>query len=114
MTTIYVGRHDVEVPRADKPLFPDGITKSDLAGYYRDVADTMLPFLAGRPIAMERYPDGIDGQRLFQKNVPDYFPDWVTRVQVLKRMGSCGRRSATGRRPWSTWPARRASRRMCS
>jgi bifunctional non-homologous end joining protein LigD len=37
---------------------------------------------------MERYPDGIDGQRIFQKDVPDYFPDWVDRVKVEKEHGS--------------------------
>jgi bifunctional non-homologous end joining protein LigD len=85
--TFHIGRLDVEVPRADKQLFPDGISKSDLASYYQTVADRMLPYMADRPLAMERYPDGIDGQRLFQKNVPDYFPDWVRRVEVPKEDG---------------------------
>jgi bifunctional non-homologous end joining protein LigD len=79
---------EIEIPRAGKPLFPDGITKADLASYYRAVANRMLPYLADRPLAMERYPDGIEGQRLFQKNVPDYFPDWVTRVTVPKEGGT--------------------------
>ena len=37
---------------------------------------------------MERYPDGIDGQRIFQKDVPDYFPDWIERAKVHKEGGS--------------------------
>jgi bifunctional non-homologous end joining protein LigD len=47
-----------------------------------------LPHLRGRPVAMKRYPDGIDGQRIFQKDVPDYFPDWIERVKVHKEGGS--------------------------
>jgi bifunctional non-homologous end joining protein LigD len=78
----------VEVSNADKVLFPaDGITKGGLVHYYRDIATTMVPYLRERPLAMARHPDGIDGERIFQKNVPDYFPDWVRRVRVAKRDG---------------------------
>lgn len=48
----------------------------------------MLPYLAGRPLVMARYPDGTSGQRLFQKNVPGYFPDWITSTEVAKQGGS--------------------------
>jgi bifunctional non-homologous end joining protein LigD len=83
-----VGRRTVEVSNPGKVLYPDdGITKGDLADYYRRVAEFMLPYLRGRPVAMERYPDGIDGQRIFQKDVPDYFPDWIDRVKVQKEQG---------------------------
>jgi bifunctional non-homologous end joining protein LigD len=78
--------HGVGISRPDKQLFP-GITKADLAGYYEAVAELMLPYLVDRPIAMERYPDGIEGQRLLQKNVPDYFPDWIETVRVPKEDG---------------------------
>jgi bifunctional non-homologous end joining protein LigD len=78
----------VELTHPDKVLFPgDGITKADLAGYYRDVAGLMLPWMRGRPVSMARFPDGITGERIFQKNVPGYFPDWITRVEVPKQGG---------------------------
>ena len=78
----------VELTSADRVLFPeDGITKADLARYYADVADRMLPWLRDRPISMVRYPDGLDGQRFFQKNAPSYFPDWIRRVRVGKEGG---------------------------
>ncbi len=78
----------VELSHTDKVLFPgDEITKGDLIEYYAQVADRMLPYLRERPIAMARYPDGIARQRIFQKNVPDYFPDWVTRAEVKKQDG---------------------------
>jgi bifunctional non-homologous end joining protein LigD len=88
-TTVMVGRRRVELSNADKVLYPeDGITKADLADYYRRVAAHMLPHLANRPIALERYPDGLSGERVFQKNVPRYFPEWITRVRVPKQRGS--------------------------
>src|ERR1700730_15064943 len=79
----------VDLSHTDKVLFParDEITKGVLIEYYGQVADRMLPYLAERPIAMARYPDGITGPRIFQKNVPDYFPDWVTRAEVRKQDG---------------------------
>ncbi len=88
-TTVAVGRRRVEVSSPEKVLYPDdGITKADLIAYYRQMAKHMLPYLVDRPIAMERYPDGLDGERVFQKNVPRYFPDWISRVRIAKQRGS--------------------------
>jgi bifunctional non-homologous end joining protein LigD len=85
---IRVGRYDVAITRPEKVLFPaDGITKRDLIEYYRRIAPTMLPPLRDRPLAMERYPDGIDEQSFFQKEVPPYFPDWIEKVTVKKAGG---------------------------
>lgn len=81
--TVRAGRRSIAISRPDKVLFPDdGITKLDLAEYHRDVAQRALPHLRGRPLMMERHPDGIGGRPLMQKNAPDYFPDWIrTSVQ---------------------------------
>jgi len=85
---ITVGGITVPLTHPDKVLFPaDGITKADLARYHADVADSMLPWLRDRPISMVRYPEGLDGQRFFQKNAPSYFPDWIRRVRVGKEGG---------------------------
>jgi bifunctional non-homologous end joining protein LigD len=85
---IAVGGITVRLSNAGKVLFPDdGITKKDLARYYADAADRMLPWLRDRPITMMRYPDGLAGQRIVQKNVPAYFPDWIRRVEVPKEGG---------------------------
>src|SRR5579875_2360968 len=87
--TITAGRRTVELTHADKVLYPgDGITKGDLAEYYAAVANHMLPWLTNRPLIMARYPDGIDGPRIVQKNVPGYFPDWIHRVTVPKQGGT--------------------------
>ncbi|HVR33454.1 MAG TPA: non-homologous end-joining DNA ligase [Acidimicrobiia bacterium] len=61
----------------DKPYFPDGITKGDLVQYYASVADLLLPHLAGRPLSMSRYPDGIDGPSFYEKRAPGHQPEWM-------------------------------------
>ena len=85
---ITAGGIPVPLTHPGKILFPaDGLTKEDLARYYADVADVMLPWLRDRPITMVRYPDGLNGQRFFQKNAPSYFPGWIRRVEVGKEGG---------------------------
>ncbi|HUG32983.1 MAG TPA: non-homologous end-joining DNA ligase [Acidimicrobiia bacterium] len=67
----------------DKVLFPDaGYTKGDLIQYYASVAPLLLPHLAGRPISMSRYPDGIDGQSFYEKRAPGHQPDWMRTTPV--------------------------------
>jgi bifunctional non-homologous end joining protein LigD len=79
----------VEITHPDKLLFPaDGLSKADLAGYYQDVAEWMLPHVHNRPLSLMRFPDGIDGEGFFQKNTPRHYPDWIKRVEVDKRGGT--------------------------
>ncbi|WP_406195046.1 non-homologous end-joining DNA ligase [Streptomyces sp. NBC_01017] len=92
-TKVRAGRRTVEVKRVDKVLFPgDGsakeYTKGDLVDYYRAVAAFMLPHLRGRPLMLERHPDGVDGPQFMQKNTPEHYPDWITRVEVTKEDGT--------------------------
>lgn len=78
----------VEVTNADRVLFPeDGITKGDVVDYYRRVADTMVPQLRGRPLSLQRFPEGIGHGGFFQQEVSDHFPDWVARAEVERRGG---------------------------
>jgi bifunctional non-homologous end joining protein LigD len=87
--TVAAGGISVELSRTGKVFFPqDGVTKGDLVEYYLTAADRMLPYLRDRPLALARYPDGIEGQRIFQKNVSEYFPDWVKRQEVGKQGGA--------------------------
>lgn len=82
------GKRDVKITRAGKILFPeDGITKQDLIDYYRRIASWILPHLRGRPLAMERYPDGIDKPGFFQKSAALYYPRWIETVTIKKKMG---------------------------
>ncbi|MFZ3567209.1 non-homologous end-joining DNA ligase [Streptomyces sp. BH097] len=77
-----------DVRRPDKVLLPDGITKKDLADYYRAIAPFALPHLRGRPLMLERHPDGLDGPRFMQKDTPDHYPDWIHRAEVPKEGGT--------------------------
>lgn len=86
---VRVGRHDVEITRPDKVLFPkDGITKRDLVDYYRQIARWILPHLRARPLSLERYPDGIGETRIIQKSVSAYYPEWIKTVTVKKVGGT--------------------------
>jgi bifunctional non-homologous end joining protein LigD len=87
--SVTAGGIEVGLSHTGKVFYPGGgISKGDLIEYYLRVAGWMLPHLKDRPVIMARYPDGITGPRIIQKNVPDYFPDWVTRVTVQKKEGS--------------------------
>lgn len=85
--TIKVGRRRVEVSRRAKVMFPSGETKGDLVDYYAEVAPALLRHAKGRPVAMQRFPDGIEGEGFFQKQAAAYYPDWIRRVTVPKRGG---------------------------
>lgn len=77
------------ISHPEKILFPDdGITKGELAAYYRSVAPVMLPHLRRRPITMERYHRGISAPGFFQKDVSKGFPEWLKRVEVPKKDGT--------------------------
>lgn len=80
-----VGRRKIEVTNLDKVLFPaDGITKAALMAYYLKIAPSMLMHLRGRPLSLVRYPDGIHGEKWFQKNRPDFTPEWIETVEYEK------------------------------
>ena len=67
----------------DKVFFPDaGYTKGDLIQYYASVAPVLLAHLAGRPISMSRYPDGVGGPSFYEKRAPGHQPDWMRTVPV--------------------------------
>ena len=81
--TFELDARTVEVGNAGKVLFPDiGLTEGDLAGYYARVAATMLPHVQGRPISMQRFPNGVDEPGFYAKQAPDYFPEWIERVTI--------------------------------
>ena len=87
--TVRVDGREIAISRPEKVLFPeDGITKGELIEYYARIAPRMLPHLCDRPLTLERYPNGIDSKRFFQKEVSSYFPDWIRRATVKKVGGS--------------------------
>jgi len=79
--------HDVAVTHPEKVLFPDdGITKGELVAYYRRIAEVMVPLVRGRPVMMQRFPNGISGFGFYQKEAGD-FPPWIHKVKAPKTGG---------------------------
>jgi DNA ligase D len=72
-----------------KPYFPErGETKLDLATYYLAIEEPLMRALGGRPILMERYPEGAGGPSFFQKRVPKNAPDWLQTTTVQTPNGT--------------------------
>lgn len=74
---------------AEKVLWPaDGYTKGDLIAYYLSVAKWLLPHLKDRPLTLQRYPDGIEGQSFFEKQAPRFTPSWIPTMSVSAEQGA--------------------------
>jgi DNA ligase D len=87
--TIEVEGTEVKVSHPDKVFFPErGETKLDLVRYYQAVAGPLLNTLGGRPLLMERYPDGAGGKSFFQKRVPKSAPEWLRTTVVTTPNGT--------------------------
>jgi bifunctional non-homologous end joining protein LigD len=68
----------------DKGLFPRSgreppVTKREFVGYAAQIAPVVLPYLAGRPLNMHRYPNGAAGKGFWHKQVPQHAPEWLAR-----------------------------------
>ena len=72
------GVREVRLSSPDRLMWPDaGITKGDLAGYVMAVGDCLVRHIGDRPVTLQRFPDGIEGEEFYQKNPPKGMPDWV-------------------------------------
>jgi bifunctional non-homologous end joining protein LigD len=82
-TTVRVGERELSVSNLDKVLYPEtGTTKAEVLRHYVDVAEVMLPHLAGRPVTLKRFPDGVEAEGFFEKRCPPHAPDWLGTVQL--------------------------------
>ena len=80
---IEVGSRTVRISNPDRVYFPAiGKTKRDLAAYYLSVGDGIVRALRERPCMLHRYPEGLAGEKIYQKRLPKGAPDWVETVQV--------------------------------
>jgi DNA ligase D-like protein (predicted polymerase) len=78
-----VGGRTVKVTNPDRVYFPArGETKLDLANYYISVADGIVRALRDRPCMLHRYPEGVGGEKIYQKRLPKGAPDWVQTAEV--------------------------------
>ncbi|NUP36692.1 MAG: ATP-dependent DNA ligase [Streptomyces sp.] len=83
-----VGGRRITLSHLDRVLWPDtGTTKGELLHYYATVADALIPHCAGRPVSFVRTPDGVEGQRFFQKRPPAGTPEWVTTSETPRKSG---------------------------
>ncbi len=80
--TVEVEGQKLVLSNLDKVLYPAaGFTKAQVIDYYQQIAPVLLPHIAGRPVTIKRYPDGVDGKFFFQKNAPAH-PDWVPTAEI--------------------------------
>lgn len=80
---IDVGGRQIKLSNLDKVLYPKaGFTKGQVVDYMVRIAPALLPHLAGRPLTLKRYPEGVEGVFFYEKNCPKHKPDWVKTAKV--------------------------------
>ena len=79
-------KREVKFTNLEKVFFPGGkFTKGDLIRYYVDVAPFILPHLKDRPVTLIRFPDGVTGEKFYEKNAPKFAPPWIRTFSVARR-----------------------------
>lgn len=79
----------VKLTNAEKVLYPaTGTTKSDIFDYYTRIAEVMVPHVAGRPATRKRWPNGVEQESFFEKQLASSAPDWLPRASVTHRSGT--------------------------
>jgi bifunctional non-homologous end joining protein LigD len=80
---VQVGGRTLTLTNLSKVLYPAaGFTKAEVLSYYQQVAPILLPHIAGRPLTLKRFPEGVDGDAFFAKHAPSHRPDWVRTVLI--------------------------------
>src|SRR5579864_8780389 len=80
---VEVGGRRLKLTNLDKVLYPKaGFTKGQVIDYYARIAPVLVPHLAGKPLTLKRYPNGVDQEFFFEKNATKHRPDWVKTVPI--------------------------------
>jgi bifunctional non-homologous end joining protein LigD len=80
---IKIDDHRIHAGHLDKEFFPGAeLKKGNIVDYYQQMSEKILPFLKNRPLVLHRFPDGIGEDGFYQKQIADYFPDWMDDVEV--------------------------------
>src|ERR687884_341254 len=80
---------EVPITSPRKVFFPErGDTKLDLVRYYQSVEEPLMRAMRGRPVLLQRYPNGASGPSFFQKRVPESRPDWLRTAIVSTPNGT--------------------------
>ncbi len=81
--TVQVDGRDLTLTNLAKVLYPsDGFTKAEVLDYYQRISPVLLPHVAGRPMTLKRYPDGVNAESFFAKHAPAGLPDWVRTGEI--------------------------------
>ena len=94
--SVQVDGRDLTLTNLAKVLYPaDGFTKAEVLDYYQRISAVLLPHVAGRPMTLKRYPDGVDGQSFFAKHAPAGRPDWLRTEEIVSSQFqvACSRRA---------------------
>ena len=90
--TIQASGHDLAISHPEKVFFDErGDTKLDLVRFYQSVEGPLLAAMGGRPVLMQRFPNGASGSSFFQKRVPDSRPEWLETAIVSTPNGTTSR-----------------------
>jgi bifunctional non-homologous end joining protein LigD len=80
---IEAGGRTLKLSNRSKVLYPEaGFTKGQVVDYYAAVGPVLLGHLAGRPLTLKRYPDGVEGKYFYEKRCPSHRPEWVHTAAV--------------------------------
>jgi bifunctional non-homologous end joining protein LigD len=78
-----IGGRRLKLSNLDKVLWPKtGFTKGQMIDYYARIAPVMVDHVAGRPITLKRYPNGVDKQYFYEKNCPSHRPPWLPTIEM--------------------------------
>ncbi len=81
-----LGGKEVQLTHLDRLYYPQaGLTKGDILDYYLTVSPYLLPHLRGRPLTLERWPEGVEDGSFFQKDASPYFPPWLRTFPVERK-----------------------------
>jgi bifunctional non-homologous end joining protein LigD len=82
-TIVEIEGRRLSLSNLDKVLYPEtGFTKGQVIDYYVRVAPVLVPHLAGRPLTLKRYPNGVSGMFFYEKNCPKHRPEWVQTAPI--------------------------------
>src|SRR5436309_10397369 len=82
-SVIEVEGRQIKLSNLEKVLYPKaGFTKGQVLDYYVRIAPVLLPHLAGRPLTLKRYPEGVEGIFFYEKNCPPYRPEWMKTAKI--------------------------------
>jgi len=82
-STVEIGSRRLRLTNLDKVLYPaTGTTKAEVVRWYADAAPRLAPLAQLRPVTRKRWPDGVDHDPFFEKNLPRGTPDWIERVTI--------------------------------